>query len=541
MSKPLLEGIQEQGCTLIQGDSRNLPELLASEFNADSIVPAVDVTITSPPYADRKTYEADRDAQIGIDEPYEEYLQNLKSVFENVYTVSKDTGTLWVVVNTFKENHRMVNLPGDIIDICNSANTPDYCPHCDENGITVPVQGSADGSRNQCPNCEASFESDGWLLQDIVIWDKKRALPYSSKGSFRNVFEYVLCFSKGESFKFNLDRIRNPEPDDLKEWWVNNPERYHPRGKLPDNIWSMVTPSQGAFADTSVDHPAPFPPKLVERILTLTTDTEDVVLDPFAGSGTVCAQAKTMDRISIGVELSETYLDRYDQLEKEIAEKWESRLENSEALQVQQEEFTKVISGLRQIRYCRELVRALGKHFDRPVGDLGIECIFHNPERIGDPTENPQSFIQMGIELLCDKTQLPQPLEEFKGTVESMKRENPCNSFGINANVTLTPVIESEIGLGGSELYGQTHANESGYLYLQGKHNEYHEMDEIAELVSVAAERDDGIEGSFPPIISPIGVDVPQPKNVCSACGEYRYSVTLGKVSRERKPHAAIQ
>ncbi|WP_224268518.1 DNA-methyltransferase [Haloprofundus salinisoli] len=524
MSQSLRERIQEQGSTMILGDSTNLRQLLESEYDAEEVEGAVDVTITSPPYADRKIYEAAREDQIGIDEPYNEYLSNLKRVFEDVYQVTNDTGTLWVVVNTFKEDHRMVDLPGDIIDICNGANTPSYCPKCETQGLTVPVESSADGSRKYCPNCNAPLGGDGWLLQDIVVWDKKRALPYSSKGSFRNVFEYVLCFSKTKTFEFNLDKIRNPNLEDLKEWWVNYPERYHPRGKLPDNIWSMVTPSQGAFADTSVDHPAPFPPRLVERILDLTTKTDDVVLDPFAGSGMVCAQAKAMGRHAIGVELSEAYLERYSKLETEIAEKWATRLENNKVLQKKQKEFTRAISGLRQIRFCRELIRSLGKNYDLPVGKLGVEGILHDSTAIGDPTANPQAFIEMEVELLCDEHNLPEPLAAFSETVHTVMNEKPCNSFGIDSNVNLTPVEGDRVTLKASQLFNDRKEKQRGYLYTGGAHNQYKDQAPLIELVATIEEHRDS-RNVFPPIISTVGVDIPQPGNVCLECGEYTYSV----------------
>ncbi len=524
MSSSLREQIERIGTTMISGDSTNLSRELCEEYEVDSVKDTVDVTITSPPYADMKTYEADPEAQIGINETYDEYLSNLKTVFEEVHYVTKDTGTLWVVVNTFKKNHRTFNLPGDIIDICTQANTPDYCPNCSSKGITVPVESSADGSHHNCPNCNMVFEGESWMLQDIVIWDKKRALPFSSKGSFRNVFEYVLCFSKTDTFEFDLDRIRNPNPEDLKEWWVNYPERYHPRGKLPDNIWSMVTPSQGAFADTSVDHPAPFPPQLVERILDLTTTQNDVVMDPFAGSGTVCAQATAMGRQAVGVELSDSYIERYEELKAEITEKWESRVQDTEALRAKQEEFIQVISGLRQIRYCRELIRSLSNHYDRSVGNLGIEYVLHTCNSIGDPTANPNSYINMSMELLCDEKTIPDKIKALEDSVESVSKTNPCSSFGINSDVKVTPILETQFSLNTTRLFDTSDAAREGYLYTDGSHNNY---EYAASLDSIVEQAKQYVTGgtTYPPIVSTVGVNVPYPGDVCMECGEYSYSV----------------
>lgn len=538
MSERFREAIDERGSSPIKGDSRDLQQLLTSTYGVNSVAETVDVAITSPPYADQKTYEANRESQIGLDESYDDYLQNLKAVFSNVYEVMEDTGTLWVVVNSFKRDHRMVDLPGDIIDVCTSVNSPEYCPQCESTGLTVPVESSPDGTTHSCPNCGEMFTEDGWLLQDIVVWDKVRALPYSSKGSFRNVFEYIICFSKTEEFSFELDSIRNPNPADLKEWWVNYPERYHPRGKLPDNIWSMVTPSQGAFSDSSVDHPAPFPPMLVERILQLTTETEDIILDPFAGSGTVLAQAAAMNRRPVGVELSEVYIDRYETLKDEIASKWDSRLENDDALRAKQERFTKVISSLRQTRYCRELIRALGKELNQETDAVGIEALVHQPTALGDPTENPQSYLEMDLKVLYDEEALPVSLTVLKDTIARIQTEDPCTSFGIDASIEYTPLGNAGVTEGIIQSSSSWKKDTTGYLYVDGTHNEYAATGSIESLVTHLAESTETQGWAYPPVISPIGISVPHPKTVCSECSEYEFSIDWPELETEKKPPA---
>jgi len=138
------------------------------------------------------------------------------------------------------------------------------------------------------PHCGGSISSEAsWILQDIVVWNKNKALPYTKEGRLRNVFEYVLCFSKSSEFALEMDRIRESHPSTFKRWWADYPERYHPLGKLPENIWEFEPPTRGSFNGgvDVFDHPAAFPPGLIERILTLSTDSGDVVLDPFAGSG----------------------------------------------------------------------------------------------------------------------------------------------------------------------------------------------------------------------------------------------------------------
>jgi DNA modification methylase len=99
-------------------DSRRFKEILSRQFPDAVEATLVDVTVTSPPYADKKNYEADEEAQIGFGQSYDEYLEDLRSVYRQVYDVTKDTGTLWLTVNSIKKNKRMVNIPFDIADIC---------------------------------------------------------------------------------------------------------------------------------------------------------------------------------------------------------------------------------------------------------------------------------------------------------------------------------------------------------------------------------------------------------------------------------------
>jgi DNA modification methylase len=248
---------------VIQEDARNTKDKVLEE--------SVDLAITSPPYADLKDYGYDE--QIGHGQSDEEYFEDLEEVFEGVHRALKDKGSFWLIIDTFKRKGDVQLLPFEVAD---------------------------------------RLKDIGFTLKDVIIWDKKRTLPWTNKGEMRNVFEYIMVFSKGEEMKHEVNRIKNPK--DLKKWWVKYPERYNPKGKTPSNIWEFSNrwefdiPTQGAWSDDSVRHACPFSPRLVERIISLTTDEEDTVFDPFAGTGTVPAQAKAMGRKAFGFELNEDYI-----------------------------------------------------------------------------------------------------------------------------------------------------------------------------------------------------------------------------------------
>ena len=252
--------MEENRLRLYRYDSRFLDKIITEK--------TINVTITSPPYYNLKDYGSPE--QIGFGQTYKAYLEDLKLVFSKVYNVTKDDGTLWVIIDTFRENHEVVPLPFDF--------------------------------SNQ-------LKDVGWKLKDIIIWSKDRTVPWVHKGKMRNLYEYILVFSKTNKFKFYIDRIRDYE--NLKKWWVTYPERYNPKGKVPEEIWNFDIPTQGAWGKGYIMHFCPLPEELVQRIIKLSTNDNDIVFDPFAVSGTVLAQAKFMNRKFLGFELNEDYIKMF--------------------------------------------------------------------------------------------------------------------------------------------------------------------------------------------------------------------------------------
>lgn len=491
--------------TLYNEDARHLVTHLDKEY-AENPSNLVDTTITSPPYGALKDYGYDPEVQIGLNDAYEDYLEDLRTVFSQVYDITKETGTLWVVVNTFKKQGEMFELPFDIASICQNLGEHEFCPSCKQDGTKVPLMESYE-SNAYCHNCESAFDStnDSWMLQDVVIWDKQRALPYSGKGRFRNVFEYILCFSKSQDYHFDLDKIRIANPEEFKDWWVSYPERYSPRGIQPKNIWSMCTPSQGAFSDGTLDHPAPFPQELVERIVRLTTDPGDVVFDPFAGTGTVLAQSALMDRTTLGFELSEEYCDSFDQILEYWSEQWTRSNAASGSIERQQAELERLIAGLRQTRHARELLRKMADTagLDRP-SNLNIDFLLQHSKKLRDSHENPGSFITSGLTFVSNSDNLAEISELAEATVS----KSPCNDFGIEA---LIDVVPSEHVCGDPKQVVGWRADR-GYLYRDGTHNEYTRLLPLKELPTFTGTGTEYCDDRYPPIISNLGLQVPDPQ-----------------------------
>ncbi len=291
-------------------DSRKIISLLKDED-------LVQTTITSPPYFDMKDYGIDD--QIGFGQTYENYLNDLQSVFEQILQRTKDDGTLWIIIDTFKRNGSIVPLPFDLAN---------------------------------------KLKEVGWHFQDIIIWEKDKTVPWSSNGFVQKKIEYILFFSKNKKYKYNKDVIRVYDSQQLKQWWVKYPERYNPKGKALDQVWKYPIPVQGSWGNKYVRHFCPLPKEMVATMILLSTNENDVVLDPFSGSGAVIAQASYMRRRYIGVELNPQYIAHSKAyLEKT---KDEGRREYEEFLRREgQNEFEETIWNLRALKYGRVLLKKI--------------------------------------------------------------------------------------------------------------------------------------------------------------------------------------
>ncbi len=245
--------------TLIHGDSRKLVASLPPK--------SIGCIVTSPPYGDQKFYGTA--GEVG-DGKYADFKAELTGLLLSLRSAAKDGAAFWLVLDSIKRAGSDVPLPWDLLSTAIEA---------------------------------------GWRLQDTVVWDKGRTLPWSHRGHFRSVSEHIFLLSNGPLAVFDLNAAR--ETEQLSPYWVKYPERFSPAGKAPSDIWHFPTPVQGSWSPNGVRHLCPFPVGLVARMLSLTTRPGDVVLDPFAGSGSVLATAEHLGRIGVGIELNRRYFEGF--------------------------------------------------------------------------------------------------------------------------------------------------------------------------------------------------------------------------------------
>ena len=297
----------KKGILYLIEDARNIREsFLENEFEK------VDLILTSPPYFDVKNYE-NAERQIGYNQSYDEYLNDIALVLQDCYNISKDHTTLWLVMDTIKRKGVTYPLPFDI--------------------------------HKKLINLKSG---NTWILRDVIIWNKYKNLPWHAKGRFKNQFEYILFFSKTDDYKYYLDRVR--EIADYKNWWLTYPERYNSNGKPPSNVWEFTIPIRG-WGNGRQNHFCPFPFPLIERILLISSDKNDVIFDPFAGSGSVIAMAQQMNRKAIGFDINRKYKDQF---EKEVIigakHYWEKRKKELNKIKSEIKLFKETNQQLRKIK-----------------------------------------------------------------------------------------------------------------------------------------------------------------------------------------------
>src|SRR5438874_10210201 len=160
----------------------------------------------------------------------------------------------------------------------------------------------------------------GLTLRNWIVWHYTFGVNCSKKfnRSHAHIFYYVV---DPKRFTFNADAVRVPSARQT----TYADRRANPSGKLPDDTWVLrpqEDPSQlrpdadtwyvprvcGTFRERT-GHPCQMPEAVLERIIRVASNPGDVVLDPFAGSGTTLAAAKKLGRKFVGFELSEQYAD----------------------------------------------------------------------------------------------------------------------------------------------------------------------------------------------------------------------------------------
>lgn len=155
---------------------------------------------------------------------------------------------------------------------------------------------------------------------DIEMWVKTNPVPTGVRVAAQDAYEYILWFSVSPKWEINIDDIRRPYKEStLKTYqnttykkrsenspqYVSKDKKINPNelGALPTNV--II----GSSSTKSVNHPACQPGYLSERYIKAATNENDIVFDPWNGSGTTGVETLRLNRRYIGFDLSQDYVD----------------------------------------------------------------------------------------------------------------------------------------------------------------------------------------------------------------------------------------
>lgn len=280
---------------------------------------SVNCCVTSPPYFGLRDYGVE--GQTGLEKIPEDYVSSLVKIFEEVWRVMRDDGTLWLNLGDSYMSVKSYAYPPQTRG-GQSGMPSDFIP---------PNRKSQKGLKTKdligIPwRVALALQANGWYLRQDIIWHKPNPMPESVKDRCTKSHEYLFLLSKQPKYYFDSDSIKEPavcQPSlrhsvvkesnrkalrsDIESRHRSSIEGGQTLQKNPDgkrnrrSVWTVPTkPFKGA-------HFATFPPKLIEPCILAGCPKGGTVLDPFAGSGTTGEVSLLNGRNFIGIELNPDY------------------------------------------------------------------------------------------------------------------------------------------------------------------------------------------------------------------------------------------
>lgn len=145
-------------------------------------------------------------------------------------------------------------------------------------------------------------------LRNRITWEREKGR--GARTNWKNTAEDIWFFTVSEEYTFNLDAVKQRrrvlapyrENGKPKDW--NESGKY--RDTHPSNIWTDISVPFWSMPENT-DHPTQKPEKLLAKIILASTNPGDLILDPFAGSGTTAVAAKKLQRSFVAIEGDENY------------------------------------------------------------------------------------------------------------------------------------------------------------------------------------------------------------------------------------------
>jgi len=240
--------------------------------------------------------------EFGREDDHNEYVHKLINLFEELKRVLRDNGTVWLNLGDTYRNEQLLGIPW---------------------------------------RTALALQDAGWYLRSEIIWNKPNAMPSSVKDRPTTAHEHIFLLAKSKDYFYDADAIREPHvtftdaskmkggrnhfgkrngtPEIGKNQGNHNlhdgrwDQAFHPLGRNKRTVWDIPL---GKFRDS---HFAVFPEELVKNCVLASAREEDLVLDPFMGSGTTAYVAKKNGRNYLGIELVPKYIKMAEKRLDEIS------------------------------------------------------------------------------------------------------------------------------------------------------------------------------------------------------------------------------
>lgn len=313
---------------------------------------SVQCVITSPPYFGLRSYlktgDALKNKEIGFNQTVDEYVATMTQAFREIWRVLKDDGVAWL----------------NISDSYNGSGGAggDYNVGGIKEGQPTYGRRNVDGIRPKSlilipARVSLALQADGWIIRNDNIWAKAcsgnymggSTMPESAKDRFTRAHEHVFLLTKKPNYYFDHEAALEPALYDGRldtvykgdqkyklnteqetpraggERWPQKIRGFKTKEQIPDmqhhgqdigyseidgmparnrrDVWVISTSSYPGA------HYAVFPQALIEPCVLTASAPNDVVLDPFVGSGTTCAVARKHGRRAVGLDLNFDYLN----------------------------------------------------------------------------------------------------------------------------------------------------------------------------------------------------------------------------------------
>lgn len=319
--------------------------LLGDCFNSLALIPdnSVDCIITSPPYWGHRQYSG---GGIGLEKTYIEYINNISDITSELYRVLKPSGSFWLNIGDTYRNKKLIGVPWRV-----AIKMMDDQKWVLRNSVIWNKhKGGLDSSKDKLRNIHENifhFVKD----EKKYFYDTTNIRSNARKSIVKNGSVISATGVSGVRYKRQIElstaltddekrnafealntvfeRIKNNEIADFRmiirgqqRTTHSNSEKvsgrakelakkgfyflfYHPDGTLPGDVWEIIPED----TQKRKEHYAVYPEDLCKIPILATCPKDGIVLDPFSGSGTTSLVALKHNRKSIGLDISEEYIE----------------------------------------------------------------------------------------------------------------------------------------------------------------------------------------------------------------------------------------